>query len=91
MEICKNELGVERACNSTFYFNKGGVVVTYPTDHGEFLQVVLVIQGKKPWEGEAWRKTGQTEAMKKDFAAWGSVANKLVKVRSPKIRRREWH
>ncbi|KAE8453939.1 hypothetical protein EG329_007715 [Mollisiaceae sp. DMI_Dod_QoI] len=85
MEVCKKELGEDYATNCHLYINKGGYVVTYPTDGGKFFNAGLTFHSNQPWNHHRWIKRNQTEAMRVDFMGWGPTVLKIVNLMSEEV------
>ena len=65
----QERLGTEKAMNGQLYVGSGRYIVTYPVEHGEFVNVVAVAHAPV-WEHDAWLVPCAREDVLADFAAW---------------------
>jgi len=66
-------LGEELALNSQLYCGYGGYAVTYPVEHGKFINMVAMPQdgpSKSIWNHEEWTVPTNAEEIREKFKGW---------------------
>jgi salicylate hydroxylase len=77
--IAREALGDEMAMNGQLYVGYQGYIMSYPVEHGRFINIAAVRQkGDLQWDDENWIIPSTTEDMVKDFEGWGSNIIELI-------------
>jgi len=77
--IARETLGDEMAMNGQLYTGYGGYIMSYPVEHGEFINIAAVRQkGDMKWDDNNWIIPSTKEDMLKDFEGWGSNIIDLI-------------
>ena len=63
--------------------SKGKASLSYPTDGGHLLNVVLFDFEQETWEHEKWVLPADPEALRRMFSTWGASSRALVEVSQP--------
>lgn len=68
----RNALGNDRALNSNLYCGYGAYVVTYPVEHGEFINMVAIPQDGPSvgWDQDDWTVPTSAEEIRERFKDW---------------------
>lgn len=78
--IAREALGDELAMNGQLYCGYGGYIMSYPVEHGKFINIAAVRQkGDLEWDDENWIIPSTTEDVVKDFEGWGSNIIDLIR------------
>jgi salicylate hydroxylase len=77
--IARETLGDELAKNCQLYVGHRGYIMSYPVEHGKFINIAAVRQkGDLNWDNDNWIIPSTTEDMVKDFEGWGSNIIELI-------------
>ena len=77
--IAREVIGDELAMNGQLYLGYGGWIITYPVEHGKFINMVAVKSKKdKKWDDENWIIPSTKEEMMSDFEGWGKELVELI-------------
>jgi salicylate hydroxylase len=77
--VAREALGDELAMNGQLYVGYGGYIMSYPVEHGKFINIAAVRQkGDLEWDDENWIIPSTTEDIVKDFEGWGSNIIDLI-------------
>jgi salicylate hydroxylase len=77
--IARETLGDELAKNCQLYVGYRGYIMSYPVEHGKFINIAAVRQkGDLNWDNDNWIIPSTTEDMVKDFEGWGSNIIELI-------------
>jgi len=77
--IARETLGDELSMNGQLYVGYGGYIMSYPVEHGKFINIAAVRQkGDLNWNDENWIIPSTKEDMLKDFEGWGSNIIDLI-------------
>ena len=72
-------LGEELACNGQLYCGYGGYIITYPVEHGEFINIVAVRRKNgATWEDGQWVVPSTKDEMLRDFEGWHPAVIDLI-------------
>ncbi|KAH8707113.1 hypothetical protein GQ44DRAFT_715938 [Phaeosphaeriaceae sp. PMI808] len=66
-------LGLERAHNGSIYYGNGGYIITYPIEHGDFINIVAIPHDPEPpwiWKHDDWTVPTTKDAFLADFKNW---------------------
>jgi salicylate hydroxylase len=77
--IAVETLGDELAKNCQLYVGYRGYIMSYPVEHGKFINIAAVRQKRDlEWDNENWIIPSTKEDMAKDFEGWGSNIIELI-------------
>lgn len=77
--IARETLGDELAMNCQLYIGYKSYIMSYPVEHGKFINIAAVRQkGDLEWDNENWILPSTKEDMVKDFEGWGSNIIDLI-------------
>lgn len=77
--IARETLGDELAKNCQLYVGYRGYIMSYPVEHGKFINIAAVRQkGNLEWDDDNWIIPSTKEDMVKDFEGWGSNIIELI-------------
>ncbi|GES63950.1 mannitol 1-phosphate dehydrogenase [Aspergillus terreus] len=79
MDVARDAIG-EFADNSYMWCGDGGMVMTYPIDHGETLNVVGTRNNKGGWDGPPYARPVDEETVRNDFMGWGEIPSKVIQL-----------
>ncbi|KAL5363692.1 hypothetical protein BJX96DRAFT_178291 [Aspergillus floccosus] len=79
MDVARDAIG-EFADNSYMWCGDGGMVMTYPIDHGETMNVVATRDRKGRWDNPPYTKPVDEETLRNDFAGWGQIPSKVIQL-----------
>jgi len=72
-------LGPEPAGNGQIYVGQGGYIITYPVEHGTWVNMVAARNTPgSTWDLGAWQAPSTTEDILKDFEGWHPTVIKLL-------------
>ncbi|CAF9924864.1 MAG: hypothetical protein ALECFALPRED_002851 [Alectoria fallacina] len=80
MDKAVEKLGEEFAGNAFFLCGRGKASLSYPTDGGHLLNVVLFDFEQETWEHEKWVLPADPEALRRMFSTWGASSRALVEL-----------
>jgi salicylate hydroxylase len=72
-EEAKKALGAELALNSQLYCGYGGYIVTYPVEHGEFINMVAMPHDQSftsTWDQDEWTVPTNGDEIRDKFKDW---------------------
>lgn len=70
--IACETLGDELALNGQLYVGYGGYIITYPVEHGKFINIAATRQkGDLTWDQENWIVPSTKEDTAEDYKGWG--------------------
>ncbi|ORY01262.1 mannitol 1-phosphate dehydrogenase [Clohesyomyces aquaticus] len=78
---CESKLGSELACNGQLYCGPGAYIVTYPVDHGAFINMVAIPheRGEKwSWEQADWTVPASSDELLHHFRGWHAPLIALI-------------
>jgi salicylate hydroxylase len=77
--IAVETLGDELAKNCQLYVGNRGYIMSYPVEHGKFINIAAVRQKSDlEWDNENWIIPSTKQDMVKDFEGWGSNIIELI-------------
>jgi salicylate hydroxylase len=77
--IAREVMGDELAQNGQLYCGYGSYIITYPVEHGKFINMVAVkAKVDFDWDNENWIIPSTKEDMLKDFEGWGENLVELI-------------
>jgi salicylate hydroxylase len=77
--IARETLGDELAMNCQLYIGYRNYIMSYPVEHGKFVNIAAVRQkGDLEWDDKNWIIPSTKEDMMKDFEGWGSNIIDLI-------------
>jgi salicylate hydroxylase len=79
MDQARSKLGVAPTETSTIYCGDGAMIMTYPIDFGNILNIVAIDQMVESWEGP-WVQTADRQKIIDRFGNWGPIPKKIVEV-----------
>jgi salicylate hydroxylase len=77
----KRALGTEMAMNSQLYCGYGGYIVTYPVEHGEFINMVAMPHDRSytsTWSQDDWTVPTSGDEVREKFKDWYSPLIDLI-------------
>lgn len=78
-QIARETLGEEWALNGQLYVGYGGYIITYPVEHGNFVNIAAVRQkGDLEWDEENWIIPSTKEDTLEDYKGWGASIIQLI-------------
>ena len=80
MDQAVEKLGAELSSNSIQLLGPGTAIMSYPIDHGEILNVVLIDFKVQKWENEKWVIPAKYEDIVKKIEGWGKPAQDYCEV-----------
>jgi salicylate hydroxylase len=83
MEKARAKLGSEFTNNALLWCGEGGMVMTYPIDHGDTLNVVASRDGHKEWNSPTFVIPVKKEQCLGDFEGWAPKAVEVLEVSFP--------
>lgn len=79
IDVARDAIG-EFAENSYMWCGEGGMVMTYPIDDGETMNVVATRNRKGNWDGAPYTKPVDEETVRNDFVGWGRIPGKVIEL-----------
>jgi salicylate hydroxylase len=79
METARDSIG-KFSEDAYMWCGDGGMVMTYPIDFGETLNVVASMSGKSSWDEDRYVVSATKSKLMKDFEGWGSIPTKVLEV-----------
>jgi salicylate hydroxylase len=77
--VAVETLGDELAKNCQLYVGYRGYIMSYPVEHGKFINIAAVIQKDNlEWDDDNWIIPSTKEDMLNDFKGWGSNIIELI-------------
>lgn len=77
--IARETLGDELALNGQLYVGYGGYIITYPVEHGKFINIAATRQKRDlNWDEENWIISSTKEDMAEDYKGWGHNIIELI-------------
>jgi salicylate hydroxylase len=76
-----NTLGEDLALNSQLYCGYGGYIVTYPVDHGKFINMVAMPHDGSPtstWSQDDWTVSTNAAEIREKFQGWHPPLIELI-------------
>ncbi|MCJ1403818.1 hypothetical protein MMC11_007041 [Xylographa trunciseda] len=80
MEHAIEKLGAESAQNCVMVCGPGAAVLSYPIEHGELLNIVIVDLEVEKWEHEKWIVPAKRESMERLLEGWGKHAQAMIEL-----------
>ncbi|CAG5144236.1 uncharacterized protein ALTATR162_LOCUS1506 [Alternaria atra] len=80
-EEAKKALGVEMAMNSQLYCGYGGYIVTYPVEHGQFINMVAIPHDRSftsTWGQDDWTVPTNGDEVREKFKEWHTSLIDLI-------------
>ncbi|KAE8373503.1 hypothetical protein BDV26DRAFT_285074 [Aspergillus bertholletiae] len=77
MNAARGAIG-EFAENSYMWCGEGGMVMTYPIDDGETMNVVATRNKKSNWGGAPYTKPVDEQTVRNDFVGWEGIPGKVI-------------
>ena len=81
MDKAVEKVGSELSSNSILLCGPGAAVMSYPIDHGETVNLILIDFDVEKWEHEKWIIPAKYEDMVKKVEGWGKPTRGLCEVR----------
>lgn len=78
--VIANEVLGKYAHDSYVWCGKGGMVMTYPINFGQVLNVVAACD-RESWDEKAYAVNSTPEQLSKDFESWGGIPREIIKVK----------
>ena len=80
MNKVREMIGDEFAENSQMWMGPDRVIMTYPIDHYETVNIVFIDTARESWDDEKWVVPVGKEVLNKLIEGWGETAHQLVEV-----------
>ncbi|KAL6720002.1 hypothetical protein ACLMJK_001923 [Lecanora helva] len=78
MDAAVEKLGAEHAQNSMMLCGYGQSLISYPIDHGQLSNIVLVVYGLEHWEHEKSVVPAKRQVVEGRLQGWGNLAQGMV-------------
>jgi salicylate hydroxylase len=79
MEIARASVG-KYAEDAYMWCGDGGMVMTYPINSGETLNVVASMSGKPSWDEDRYMVPASKKRLMEDFEGWDGIPTKVLEV-----------
>lgn len=79
MDEAVSAIGERYAKNSFIFPGHGGMVMIYPIDFGNIMNIVAINSEHKDWDGP-WVQQASYANIEKDFAGWCPLVRKIIKL-----------